>query len=81
MQVPILLLRGARSFLDAKKMKKKEFVSLDFGDNPIHPISNPDGQDREVKFFGGKRLTFYSYPTYYGHFPTRNGLKLRKLSS
>ena len=30
-----------------KKMKKK-FASLDFGDNSIYPISNPDGQDREV---------------------------------
>ena len=47
-QVPILLLRGARSFFDAKKMKKKNFASLDFGNNPIYPISNPDGQDREV---------------------------------
>ena len=47
-QVPILLFRGARSFFDAKKMKKKNFASLDFGDNPIYPISNPDGQDREV---------------------------------
>ena len=46
--VPILLLRGARSFLDAKKMKKKNFASLDLGDNPSYPISNPDGQDREV---------------------------------
>ena len=27
---------------------KKKIVSLDFGDNPIYPISNPDGQDREV---------------------------------
>ena len=45
--VPILLLRGARSFFDAKKMKKK-IVFLDFGDNPIYPISNPDGQDRKV---------------------------------
>ena len=47
-QVPIILLRGARSFFDAKKMKKKNFASLDFGDNPIYPISNPDGQDWEV---------------------------------
>ena len=46
--VPILLFWGARSFFDAKKMKKKNFGSLDFGDNPIYPISNPDGQDREV---------------------------------
>ena len=46
-QVPILLLRGARRFFDAKKMKKKT-ASLDFGDNQIYPISNPDGQDREV---------------------------------
>ena len=45
--VPILLLRGARSFFDAKKIKKI-FASLDFGDNPMYPISNPDGQDREV---------------------------------
>ena len=48
--VPILLLRGARSFFDAKKMKKK-IASLDFRDNPIFPISNSDGQDREVYFF------------------------------
>ena len=46
--VPILLLRGARSFFDAKKMKKKFFASLDFGDNQIYPISNPDGQNREI---------------------------------
>ena len=44
----MLLLRGARSSFDAKKMKKKKIASLDFGDNPIYPISNPDGQDREV---------------------------------
>ena len=49
-QVTILLLRGARSFFDAKKMKKKNFASLDFRDNPIYPISNPDGQDREVVY-------------------------------
>ena len=48
-QVPTLLLRDARSFFEAKKTKKKKkFASLDFGDNPIYPISNPDGQDREV---------------------------------
>ena len=57
-QVPILLLRGARSFFDAKKIKRKEFVSLDFGDNPIYPISNPDGQDQEVKFFCGEKVDF-----------------------
>ena len=44
---PIVLLRGARSFFVARKMKKK-IASLDFGDNSILPISNPDGQDREV---------------------------------
>ena len=27
---------------------KKNFASLDFGDNSIYPISNPDGQDQEV---------------------------------
>ena len=36
---------GARRFFKAKKMKKKKIASLDFGDNPIYPISNPDGQD------------------------------------
>ena len=35
------------AFSMLKKWKKK-IVSLDFGDNPIYPISNPDGQDREV---------------------------------
>ena len=30
------------------KKGEKKIVSLDFGDNPIYPISNPDGQDREV---------------------------------
>jgi hypothetical protein len=45
-QVPILLLRGARSFFDTKKMKKKN-ASLDIGDNPIYPISNSGGQDCE----------------------------------
>ena len=30
------------------KKWKQIFASLDFGDNPIYPISNPDGQDREV---------------------------------
>ena len=43
-QVPILLLRGARSFFDAEKTKKKIFASLDFGDNPIYPISKTKPQ-------------------------------------
>ena len=47
-QIPNILLRSGRSFFNAKKMKKKFFASLDFGDNPIYPISNPDGQDWEV---------------------------------
>ena len=46
-QVPILLFRGARSFSATKKVKKK-IANLDFGDNPIHPITNSDGQDQEV---------------------------------
>ena len=45
--VPIPLLKGARIFFDAKKQKEKNFANLDFGDNPIYPISNPDGQDQE----------------------------------
>ena len=36
-----------RSFFDAKKMNFF-FANLDFGDNPIYLISNPDGQDQEV---------------------------------
>ena len=52
-QAPILLLRDARSFFDAEKMKKK-IVSLDFGDNPIYPISNPDGQQGSTE---GRFLT------------------------
>ena len=35
------------TFSMLKNMKKK-FANLDFGDNPICPISNPDGQDQEV---------------------------------
>jgi hypothetical protein len=30
------------------KKFKNFFANLDFGDNPIYPISNPDGQDQEV---------------------------------
>ena len=56
-QVPILLFRGARSFFDAKKMKFF-FSSLDFGDNPIYPIPNPDGQDQEVYLLGGEKVDF-----------------------
>ena len=40
---------GAKSFFDAKKILKK-IASLDFGDNPIYPISNPRG----LIFWGGK---------------------------
>ena len=65
-QVPILLLKGARSFFDAKN-RKHFFANLDLRDNPIYPISNPDGQDFAIMG--------------YGHFSTRNGLKLRKLST
>ena len=50
------------AFSMLKKMKKKYFASLDFRDNPIYPISNPDGQDREFKLFGAEMLTFHNYP-------------------
>ena len=44
---PISLLWGARDSFNAKEMKKK-FPNLDFADNPIYPISNPDGQYQEA---------------------------------
>jgi hypothetical protein len=48
--------------LESFSMLKKN-ANLDFGDNPIYLISNPDGQDRDLIFLGGEMLTFYSYPT------------------
>ena len=82
-QVPILLLRGARSFFDAKKIKKK-FASLDFGNNPIYPFWDADGRDLEF-FFEMSKDAFFKLSNFaimsYGNFPTRNGLKLRKLST
>ena len=53
-QVPIPLPRASRNFPDAKSRNEKKFDNL---------ISDPDGQDRKVKLFGRKMLTFYSYPT------------------
>ena len=44
-QVPIPLPKAASSLSEAKKMKKKIFVPMDSWDNPIYPISDPDGQD------------------------------------
>ena len=35
-------------FSGVLKNEKKNFASLDLEDNPIYPISNPDGQDRKV---------------------------------
>ena len=35
------------AFSKLRKIKKKN-ASLNFRDNPIYPISNPDGQDQEV---------------------------------
>ena len=66
---------------DAKEIKIKN--SANFRDNQIYSTSDPDGQNQEVLFLGGKRLTFYSHPTLiyvmsYGRFPARNGLKLKK---
>ena len=45
--------------LKACSLLKKTFkksANLDFGDNPIYPISNPDGQDQKKK-----KLNFYIY--------------------
>jgi hypothetical protein len=50
--VPISLLRGAKRLFNAEKVKKKIFANLDFGDNPIYPISDPDGQDQGLIFWG-----------------------------
>ena len=36
------------TFLTLKKMKKMKIANMEFGGNPIYPISNPDGQDPEV---------------------------------
>ena len=50
--MPIPLPKAASSLSDAKKMKKKIFVPMDSWDNPIYPISDPDGQDRGLIFLG-----------------------------
>ena len=36
-----------------EKICKKKFT-MDFWDNPIYPVSHPDGQDRGLIFIGGK---------------------------
>ena len=51
-QVPIPLPKAASSLFEAKKMKKKKFVPMDSWDNPIYPISDPDGQDQGLIFLG-----------------------------
>jgi hypothetical protein len=48
--VPIPLPKTASSLSEAKKMKKKKFVPMDSWDNPIYPISDPDGQDQGLIF-------------------------------
>ena len=50
-QVPIPLPKAASSLSEAKKMKKK-IVPMDSWDNPIYPISDPDGQDQGLIFWG-----------------------------
>ena len=57
-QVPIPLPKAASSLSDAKRMKKK-IVPMDSWDNPIYPISDPDGQDLGLIFFlGGGNVDF-----------------------
>ena len=53
-QVPIILLRGARSFFDAKKMKKKNLLA--WTSEIIQFIQYPIQMDRTERsnFFGGK---------------------------
>ena len=58
-QVPILLLRGARSFFDAKKMKKK--ILLAWTSEIIQFIRYPIQMDRTERsnfFWGGKCWLF-----------------------
>ena len=55
-QVPTPLPKAASSLSDAKKMKKK-IVPMDSWDNPIYPISDPDGQDLGLIFLGGNVYT------------------------
>ena len=50
-QVPIPLPKAASSLSDGKKMKNI-FVPMDSWDNPIYPISDPDGQDQGLIFLG-----------------------------
>jgi hypothetical protein len=56
--VPILLLRGARSFFDAKKMKKKKILA--WTSEIIQFIRYPIQMDRteRTNFFGGKCWLF-----------------------
>ena len=49
--MPIPLPKAASSLSDAKKMKKK-IVQMDSWDNPIYPISDPNGQDQGLIFLG-----------------------------
>ena len=49
--MPIPLSKAARGLSHAKKMKKK-IVAMDSWDNPIYPISDPDGQDQGLIFLG-----------------------------
>ena len=51
-QVPNPLPKAASSLSEAKKTKKKFFVPMDIWDNPIYPISDPDGQDQGLIFWG-----------------------------
>ena len=81
--VPIPLLRGARSFFDAKKMKKK---MLAWTSEIIQFIRYSVQMDRTKRSnFLGEKVDFLYLSNFaivgYGHFPTRNGLKLIKLST
>ena len=53
-QVPIQIPRAASTFFDEKKKLKKKSANLDFRDNPIYPIWDPDGRDIEFIFLGEK---------------------------
>ena len=49
--MPIPLSKTASSLSEAKKMKKK-ILPMDSWDNPIYPISDPDGQDQGLIIWG-----------------------------
>ena len=70
-------------FESENERQKIEPVPIPLGDNPIYPFCDADGQDQEI-FLRCQKMHFLQLSNFaiisYGHFPTRNGLKLSKVS-